>query len=626
MQRELSLAAGFGLCAVIIAALVVLMILFARISALNGLQRPTTNAVVLTILTNLLPTGFATLLEPFWIILNRIFCVLQPFRDLKYGSGRPEATVRARYTSLPPQLALPRALKAKHYLLAMICFVTMSVNILAVALSTLFTESQVTTTIPQQYLPEYSPAFNGTPNLKNISADNLPVTVLDHFYVVQANLKNKVPLPPWLDNSYYYLPFNIPDLSNQSALTDEVVTTGYSARTRGFGFDIQCHEVLEDDPQDKFRFKVVGDDFLDYSFNHTMENGVETYCGASVLAGGVTKFGGAGLRSNKSLAQEVASSMNAIVLPQSTGNESVQYCSSVFGVSFSRIGPRTNAVVTLNDSSLLLSKFMICEPKFRTAIFDINIDTEGRIISSTQAGPFLEDLTPFGERAIVQPDFANITILADFVGQVNDFITAQALLNGRFRDNSFTTDWFHTMLKLLVGSSDAWDPTKPLPDLDELRPLVEDIYRRLSAAILALNPSIFQTANEGDPLIISSASVTETRIFMDKPMFFLSMILLLIQLVAAIILYWRRPQRFLPRMPLSIASIIAYVAASRATFDSEKDDESTRYAYGRFHGVDGREHVGIEKKAFVIGSETKTSTFPKRRVWGSFNSRDDAEY
>lgn len=64
---------------------------------------------------------FSSLLEPFWAVLNRILCLLQPFEELKTGNAPSRLSIEAKYTSLPPQFAIWRALRARHFLLVAMC-------------------------------------------------------------------------------------------------------------------------------------------------------------------------------------------------------------------------------------------------------------------------------------------------------------------------------------------------------------------------------------------------------------------------------------------------------------------------------------------------------------------------
>jgi len=47
-----------------------------------GLSLPSDNRIIQTIVTQYLPTAIATLIEPLWIMINRLFCVLQPIEQM----------------------------------------------------------------------------------------------------------------------------------------------------------------------------------------------------------------------------------------------------------------------------------------------------------------------------------------------------------------------------------------------------------------------------------------------------------------------------------------------------------------------------------------------------------------
>ena len=123
--------------------------------------------------------------------------------------------------------------------------------------------------------------------------------------------------------------------------------------------------------------------------------------------------------------------------------------------------------------------------------------------------------------------------------------------------------------------------------------------------------------------------VEESRLFISPVMFKMAIVLLGIQLIVAVLYYTHRPRRFLPRMPTSIASIIAFVAASRAVADFDekgadgKNGDERRYAYGRFIGTDGRTHVGIERHRFVVPLKSQNPAV-KRRRWGREKDKGQA--
>lgn len=105
---------------------------------------------------------FATFIEPVWTILNRNLCLLEPFEELRKGQAKASKSIGAKYTSVPPQLAVWRALRAGHYILAAVCLVAVSSNVLAVALSGLLNESPATVFVPVISSQSLLPRFNGS--------------------------------------------------------------------------------------------------------------------------------------------------------------------------------------------------------------------------------------------------------------------------------------------------------------------------------------------------------------------------------------------------------------------------------------------------------------------------------
>ena len=78
-----------------------------------------------------------------------------------------------------------------------------------------------------------------------------------------------------------------------------------------------------------------------------------------------------------------------------------------------------------------------------------------------------------------------------------------------------------------------------------------------------------------------------------------------------IVFYWRISKPFLPRMPINIASQIAFFAGNHVMNDvqnaggdfRELDRRGYRYGYGRYIGKDGKVHLGVEREPYVIRPE-----------------------
>jgi hypothetical protein len=248
---------------------------------------------------------------------------------------------------------------------------------------------------------------------------------------------------------------------------------------------------------------------------------------------------------------------------------------------------------------------MTCSPSFKTALFNITVDTRGRIISSKRVSDFDTSHEPYGSKEAI----------ASLLIQITNMVTVYSSYGFSWHNESFTTDWPNSYLKIQLNTSDLVDPNKPLPNVPTLMPPVSALYKQLFGIILALNSGIFAEP-AADAVTSGFIITTKTRIFMSPVMFYISISLLALQLVVAIAYYVKRPRKFLPRMPLTIASIIAYVSASHAVHDIDQRGNTghdVRYAYGRFKGVDGQTHVGIEKEPLVVPLKSKNPNVERRR-------------
>ena len=642
-----------------------------------GLQRPSNNETVLLILTNFIPTAFATLVEPLWIVLNRLLCVLQPFDDLRAGNGAPNATVKARYTSLPPQLTFWRALRSQHFLLAIVCAVAMSTNVLAVALSALFKDLPTSVLVPIASKARFAPALNGSPDFFANSVDGTRVPILDQYYAAVANLSGEALLPPWVDNNYWFMPFELPSAATLNATMVNSQVSGYIASTRGLGYDMKCWDTRLSVNGDILTFErypgsppTLPEPQAEWTFSvsHDLPDGRNITCGQYKFASknGTEIFMDAFFRARASMEIIASMGLNNDTHGVSWGGRVGQfrmpppddgYCASMFVAGWLRMAEATmtepqaatntlenrqeafGKAVNPNDESepslidewlpantnetetptstatvpsttspvverrSIDSVFMQCVPKLRSAMFNVSVDKNGRILSSNRTSEFETDMEIFGGDQAVR----------DLTVQVNQLVAVITDDTYRFWHNDTTlADWFNTALALKMNTMALVDPSLPLPDITEITPAVVEVYRLISAILLSQNSKSFATASDDSSLTLAAVT-TQPRIFMEPVMFFIAVALLGLQLLTLIAYYALRPRRFLPRMPLTIASIITYVSASQATQQVHLKPSEMRYAYGRFRGVDGHTHVGIEVAPLVVPLKAENPDFKRRR-------------
>lgn len=179
---------------------------------ITGLTLPLNNSFVRQLLENYLPIAIGTLIEPFWLILNRHLCMLQPFDSLRKGCMKARDSINLNYTSLPPQFIVWKALRRGHLLLPMICTMTLLANLPSVALNGLFFEDQVRRTSILNYSQQYTLQFvalngSGEPFIQDRGG------TLEPFYIATSNVTANTSMPPWTDDEFFYLPFTPPQNS-----------------------------------------------------------------------------------------------------------------------------------------------------------------------------------------------------------------------------------------------------------------------------------------------------------------------------------------------------------------------------------------------------------------------------
>ena len=232
----LRLPVGYAFVALLVALLSTIILLNQLAKEYKGLKSFTENAVLRQLLISYVPVIFATFLEPFWTLLNRVLCILQPFQTLRRANSPMSKSLELRYSCVPPQLALWRAVRARNGLLVLVCAIGLSTNILAVALAGLFvntrTEVSSEETLQSLYIPKFDQVFNLS------GSAYWPDTGI--FLATSASiLKSSPPLPWVLDNTFF-----VPFAPHKS--TELKVNATFSGATQGFGVNMSCQPTKFD--------------------------------------------------------------------------------------------------------------------------------------------------------------------------------------------------------------------------------------------------------------------------------------------------------------------------------------------------------------------------------------------
>lgn len=535
---------------------------------------------MLQLLENYIPTAFATLVEPFWVLLNRLLCALQPFRDLWKGKAKVSSTMDATYTSIPPQLVLWRAIKLKHMILALLCAMALLANLLAVGLGSLFNEAPMIAGYPEDLIPAYAQKFDNhsVQVFDQFLRSNVITTTLyqDQFYTAMANMSSGTTLPAWVSKDYYFHRHKID--SSKGSRSEDV----YNFQARGYGARANCA------PLSARRLPIPTGGNLDTA--SAFANVTEDQC------------------------PELIGYMNPVLrdtmIDRSDGRSAIEYCGTIGAHSGAQACGRSLVMAwgrmskAEDVNSTLDASFMTCRPVFETAMFNLTIDMEGRVISYNRTSK-LEPTLGYSESEAH----------SDRIFQVTNHYWNQ--FNTQFHNDTIARDWMSYLLMVSTnGSRSVIDPQRSVPDPKDLVPYVEDIYRRVFAIMLSLNEQLFDNDEVAGPTV-AIRRTQETRIFMEDASFIITITILAINTVVAVLFYSRAVPFVLPRMPTTIGSILAYVASSRLVtpaFSLAPGNSTRTVSFGRYVGRDKDAHIGIEMDPHVVPVDPRSLRIKKSYV------------
>lgn len=505
------------------------------------------------------------MIEPFWVLLNRLLCVLQPFKDLWEGKARPSHSLDATYTSIPPQLVFLRAAKSKHFILVLVCTMALLANVLAVGLGSLFNEAPAMAEYPIDLIPEFAPKFD------NGSVYGFPMTLSenvittgryqDPFYVAMANISSGTTLPPWVSKDYFFQSHNI--TTTEKSRPGDV----YSLPARGFGARGNCVPVSAS----KLPIPKGGS----LNENGRYLNVSESQCGDYI----------------DYASRELRYANNN----RSSGASAIEYCGTMGSTSGPVPCGRTlllgwgRMASAENVNGTIEASFMTCRPIFETAMFNLTVNAEGHVLAYERIGKFETTL-----------DYADSELHSDLIFQSANHIWNQ--LDFQWHNDTTARDWMSYLAMVTMGNRSILDPQKSVPDPETLVAVVDDIYRRVFSILLSLNEQLFDHTSNRKPLT-GVRRTTEVRIFMEDASFIMTMTVLAMNTLVAMLFYIKAVPFVLPRMPTTIGSVLAYLAPSRLAgpaYTATPGNSARTFTFGRYIGRDGHVHIGIDMDPHVV--------------------------
>lgn len=152
-----------------------------------------------------------------------------------------------------------------------------------------------------------------------------------------------------------------------------------------------------------------------------------------------------------------------------------------------------------------------------------------------------------------------------------------------------------------IGSPDIYDPSAPVPDPRKLVASVSSVYQLIAAT--SFNRAQTHLNDGTMASFLGSQKVIETRVFVSSPAFVVSITILGLYILMVVIFYGWGVTFFLPRMPTTIASLLAYIAPSslaNQSSDAAQDLDHQLFRFGRLIGPDRRAHIGIDLAQKVV--------------------------
>ncbi|KAF2170915.1 hypothetical protein M409DRAFT_63940 [Zasmidium cellare ATCC 36951] len=589
---EMKLGIGAVFLSLQIAAIITFTVLYFKARQQNGLALPSNSTFVRQLLENYIPIALATLIEPFWLLLNKMYCLLLPYEQLRKGNAPGRRSVNLDYSSLPPQFLFWKAVRARHFVLMVVCLMVLAANVLAVALGGLMNEATRSIVTSSTFTPVRDAKFkelNGTGLPFNSKTSNTfqGGTTSDQFYRDMSNLTANTPLPPWTDSTTVYLPLN-----TESSL----VNTSFQFKTTALGVELDCQTLNEESYSIRF-----SNDASEANLTVPLNNGdgivncTDFRVGQQPLPQDTTPDDRPGLSYLSDYQPGHVALEMATMLQERNGKHDL-FCRQHYVAGWMRadleyvgdrfdltdLGLRKMKIVSRNETMIL------CKPKMNIGPAEIVVDSRCQVQRSISANLSSGDIDTYFSSS---PQ--------DLIAQANQFLTNNG---ATWHNDSFPSDYINYLIKKSTNDTTLLDPSLPPPDASHAMNRLSPLYTTLFAILLGSNLDLLLSNTARPQSIIPGSTITpETRIVFSTPAFIVVEAILLCYIITTIFFYARRPWKVLPRLPSTVASNIAFFAGShvlREIGEGGRGREWT-WAYGTFAGSDGRTHTGIEREPFV---------------------------
>ncbi|KAF3089071.1 hypothetical protein TWF102_009784 [Orbilia oligospora] len=578
----------------------------------EGLPSFSGSIFVSQLLFSYTPTAIGTFLEPFWVLLTRFICVLQPLETLRHGHATASESLTLKFESVPPILTLFPAFKSKHYFLSILAATALSTNILAIALGALFDPDTVLSPTPVEYTDSFLPSIEALPfpwDSSIIDNASIPVNYFaagryDHYYKIYANLTTNTPLPSWTTLNHFFLPVKPSStrLSNSSDLLQ--------VETIGFNANLSCEtiEVPLSSESNLVKLHVEATAFENSGPLCEFSTNFDLY-----------QLSNSGNLINEGYEGLLAMQAYPILFGSSNTTRDNRICAGLVPAIFSRAqaltGPPASSNYTNFNPRFFSYKSIICRPRLSIHRYDVTLDAFDQVVSALPKNTSIDESSRVFSGGVTETQLLETIrrfLQSDLDTNKYGILSDMWL---RFNRDSLPSGWIDFMIQQISNSTKAFDPQTPFQDVDMslIGEHLSESYSRVFAAILGIYyDQMFARAPDSTSRFQGTKLIPTIRMQMSTAMFAIVASLLGWYFLLAIHFYIFRVSRLFQRLPTSIASEIQLFHKSSVLDDvrgtelltsRQREDYlsklNQRYGYGRFKGKDGVQRIGIEREPLL---------------------------
>lgn len=506
--------------------------------------------------------------------------MIMPYETLRKGNARTSQSLTIDYDDMPPHLQLLSALKTRNPILVIIILAILLTNLLAVALSGLFSPtagSEVISTNTSR-MEIFQSAYSWGYTLRD-----------EAFYLLLAKLSGSTGLAPWVTPEYFVLPFD--NVGTTNTPVEGIVSRKSSSW--GLGADISCQFMPESMLDVQSTVSPEGQGFI-MTVSHSCDFGLYF--------------------------------LPAFSTPGSDFALGSKTCPGMFVVGWieqlPNPRPTSSSDLYLNETDHIV---LLCNWSYKTAEMLVTVDNRDRVLElhnidskSWSPSTFLD----LHRNSSTSNDTGPPIFGA--LGPMEGFMTGIFLISNP--EYAYNNSYVHSSrgpyhqpqgmylinyLMLLIEPNIRRHLTNHsyLPVDTLVIKTFEQVYTSLFALHLQTGyDRLFENIGVRRHTM-GTTTIAKSRVAISTAMFVITTGILAYFIFALGVFYGKRPGHRLSYLPTTMAGVFALLYASNTLEDvrkirgkdvaeraAELEKLDDRYGYGDFMGVGRRRHFGVFKE------------------------------